>query len=321
MPIAWSSTTRRASSIASARSHWHRVTARAARRSDDLSRRSAAGTVSCPRADQRRAAFQRSRRHVERRRLQRRQLDEARLRRRRHAVGRDLHVSRRRPKSSFPTACRLQMDIRLFRTTKEDMNKPILGSLVVRNPITGLASAPRNFAAREYFTLDQFIPRKLTDADGQADRSVPRSGRRRSRRAGTAVHSAVAVLRRRAGRRLPAGSRRTVRRQLRQGLRRHLAADGADGRDRRRLEHVPQRSGGDAGDGGDRGRRRCCKPFLVDVVRDNLFEGRARTGGVLESIVRLTKQQAVTLELEEGTTTDRHSIDRQGAEHVRRAAA
>lgn len=67
----------------------------------------------------------------------------------------------------FPDGLRLQMDIRLFRTTKEGIDKPILGSLVVRNPSTGLKSTPRNFAAREYYTLEQFIPRTLSDAAGK----------------------------------------------------------------------------------------------------------------------------------------------------------
>ncbi|MCE9607441.1 MAG: hypothetical protein K8U03_21350 [Planctomycetia bacterium] len=69
--------------------------------------------------------------------------------------------------SEFPDGLRLQMDIRLFRTTKEGLDKPILGSIVVRNPSTGLTSAPRNFAAREYYTLEQFIPRALTDVAGK----------------------------------------------------------------------------------------------------------------------------------------------------------
>jgi hypothetical protein len=67
----------------------------------------------------------------------------------------------------FPEGLRLQMDIRLFRTTKLGLNRPVLGSIVLKNPLTGLASAPRNFAAREYYTLDQFVPRKLTDAAGK----------------------------------------------------------------------------------------------------------------------------------------------------------
>ncbi|MGC3971492.1 MAG: hypothetical protein QM775_30365 [Pirellulales bacterium] len=67
----------------------------------------------------------------------------------------------------FPDGLRVQMDIRLFRTTKQGLNRPVLGSIVLKNPLTGLAAAPRNFAAREYYTLDIVIPRKLTDAAGK----------------------------------------------------------------------------------------------------------------------------------------------------------
>ena len=69
--------------------------------------------------------------------------------------------------ADFADGLRLQMDIQLFRTTKEGLDKPILGSLVVRNPYTGIVSSPRNFAAREYYTLEQFIPRTLTDPAGK----------------------------------------------------------------------------------------------------------------------------------------------------------
>jgi len=67
----------------------------------------------------------------------------------------------------FPDGLRVQLNIRLFRTTKEDIDKPILGSIVLRSPLTGLATSPRNFAAREFFTLDYFLPRKMTDASGK----------------------------------------------------------------------------------------------------------------------------------------------------------
>jgi hypothetical protein len=67
----------------------------------------------------------------------------------------------------FPDGLRLQLNIRLFRTTKEDIDKPILGSIVLRSPLTGLTTAPRNFSAREFFTLDYVLPRKLTDASGK----------------------------------------------------------------------------------------------------------------------------------------------------------
>jgi hypothetical protein len=67
----------------------------------------------------------------------------------------------------FPDGLRMQLNIRLFRTTKEDIDKPILGSIVLRNPSTGLETTPRNFAAREFFTLDYVLPRKLNDAAGK----------------------------------------------------------------------------------------------------------------------------------------------------------
>jgi len=67
----------------------------------------------------------------------------------------------------FPDGLRLQLNIRLFRTTKEDIDKPILGSIVLKSPLTGLATAPRNFSAREFFTLDYVLPRKMTDASGK----------------------------------------------------------------------------------------------------------------------------------------------------------
>ncbi len=70
--------------------------------------------------------------------------------------------------ATFPDGLRLMMNIRLFRTTKEGLDKPILGSVVVRNPYTRAACAPRNFAAREYFTVDLFLPRTLSDASGNS---------------------------------------------------------------------------------------------------------------------------------------------------------
>ena len=69
--------------------------------------------------------------------------------------------------ADIPDRLRLQMGIPRYRTTKEGLNRPVLGSLTVRNPLTGLAGTPRNFAAREYYTLEQFIPRKLTDSSGR----------------------------------------------------------------------------------------------------------------------------------------------------------
>jgi hypothetical protein len=45
------------------------------------------------------------------------------------------------------------------------------------------------------------------------------------------------------------------------------------------------------------------RPFLLDVVRDNLFGGAARTGGFFESFFRMTTQRAIKLELEDNLST------------------
>lgn len=202
----------------------------------------------------------------------------------------------------FPDGLPLEMNIRLFRTTKEGMNKPIIGSLVVKNPINGLTSAPRNFAAQEYVTLQQTIPRKLTDPQGKE----------------LDLFKDLAV-------------NGTVELELQCVPRSQFFGVGPDD------VYLLAREGRF-----DVNFAKACfgiwlqmvltvvigvvwstflsgpvamlataatvigallKPFLVDVVRDNLFGGSARTGGVLESMVRLTDQRAITLELEEGTTT------------------
>ncbi|MBX7074736.1 MAG: ABC transporter permease [Pirellulales bacterium] len=60
----------------------------------------------------------------------------------------------------------IEMTIRVFRTHKGDIEKGILGSLVLRNPQTGKASAARNFIAKEFTTDVHHIPARLSDADG-----------------------------------------------------------------------------------------------------------------------------------------------------------
>lgn len=61
----------------------------------------------------------------------------------------------------------VEMNIRVFRTHKGDIERGILGSIVLRNPQTGLSSAPINFVAKE-FNLDlHTIPRKLTEAGAE----------------------------------------------------------------------------------------------------------------------------------------------------------
>ena len=68
----------------------------------------------------------------------------------------------------FPDGLRLQMTIRVFRTYKGDVTKPVVGSIVLRNPRTGLRSSPRNFANREYSIDEKFIPRELQDSAGKS---------------------------------------------------------------------------------------------------------------------------------------------------------
>jgi hypothetical protein len=67
----------------------------------------------------------------------------------------------------FPEGLPLDMTIRVFRTYKGDIEKGVLGSLVLRNPRTRLTSAPRDFLAKEYSIDRHLIPRELTDSTGR----------------------------------------------------------------------------------------------------------------------------------------------------------
>lgn len=203
----------------------------------------------------------------------------------------------------FREGLSLELDIRLFRTTKADLNKPILGSLVVRNPITRLASAPRNFAAREYFTVDQFIPRKLTDAEGNPidlfRDLVDNKGRvqlelqciPRSQFFGVGPDDVYLLARE--GRFdlnvakgfVGIGLQMVLTIVIGVMFSTFLSGPVA----MLTTAAVVAAS--------------LLRPFLLNVVRDNLFEGKARTGGILESLVRMTNQQAVMSDLEKGTTT------------------
>jgi hypothetical protein len=210
----------------------------------------------------------------------------------------------------FPDGVPLEMNIRLFRTTKEGMDKPIIGSLIIRNPINGLSSAPRNFAAREYVTLQQIIPRKLADSKGKQldlfdDLAV--NGRveielqciPRSQFFGVGPDDLYLLARE--GRFDVNFAKGLFGIWLQMVLTVVLAVvfstflSGP----------VAMLATAAAVIGA------LLRPFVVNVLRDNLFEGKAHTGGVLESMVRLTDQRAITLELEEGTTTSLiQSIDK-----------
>ncbi|MEX0939646.1 MAG: ABC transporter permease [Pirellulales bacterium] len=63
----------------------------------------------------------------------------------------------------------IELTIRVFRTHKGDqdsIDRGILGSIVLRNPQTGLQSEMQSFRAREYYVDQQYVSRKLLDSDG-----------------------------------------------------------------------------------------------------------------------------------------------------------
>ncbi len=68
----------------------------------------------------------------------------------------------------FPDGLPIEMTVRVFRSYKGDIEKGILGSLVLRNPRTGRASAGINFEAKDGTIDSRLIPRKLTDPAGNS---------------------------------------------------------------------------------------------------------------------------------------------------------
>ena len=69
----------------------------------------------------------------------------------------------RYPEGGLP----LEMTIRVFRSWKGDIEKGISGTLMVKNPRTGRASALIPFVAKDFYVDKIFIPEKLTDSTGQ----------------------------------------------------------------------------------------------------------------------------------------------------------
>jgi ABC-type transport system involved in multi-copper enzyme maturation permease subunit len=67
----------------------------------------------------------------------------------------------------YPDGLPLELNIRVFRSYKGNIEEGILGSLQIKNPDTGRASAIHTFRARDFYIDTQFIPRKLTDTDGK----------------------------------------------------------------------------------------------------------------------------------------------------------
>lgn len=66
----------------------------------------------------------------------------------------------------FPHGLPLELTIRIFRTHKGDIEKGVMGALILRNPQTGKTSAAKNFVAKEFTTGVLTISRKVNDAQG-----------------------------------------------------------------------------------------------------------------------------------------------------------
>ncbi|MBQ1456591.1 MAG: hypothetical protein IIZ25_12175, partial [Thermoguttaceae bacterium] len=61
----------------------------------------------------------------------------------------------------FPDGVPIEMNISVYRTHKGNIEKTIMGSLLVRNPRTGLTAAIENFNSEKYTTKALFIPRTI----------------------------------------------------------------------------------------------------------------------------------------------------------------
>ncbi len=67
----------------------------------------------------------------------------------------------------YPRGLPVEMTLSVFRAFKGDIERGILGSLVLENPKTGMRSVPINFISREYTVYQHLIPRSLQAYDPQ----------------------------------------------------------------------------------------------------------------------------------------------------------
>ncbi len=67
----------------------------------------------------------------------------------------------------FPDGLPIEMTVRVFRSYQGDIEKGILGSLILKNPRTGRTSAIKPFTAKDQKIDRRTIPRKLTDPAGE----------------------------------------------------------------------------------------------------------------------------------------------------------
>ena len=62
----------------------------------------------------------------------------------------------------------IELVVRVFRTWKADIEKPIEGLIQLKRPGSDLKTEPEFFSARDATIDSQYFPRKLTDTNGQA---------------------------------------------------------------------------------------------------------------------------------------------------------
>jgi hypothetical protein len=62
----------------------------------------------------------------------------------------------------FPNGVPIELTIRVFRTYKGDIERTVMGRMILRNPKTGLGSDPITFRAKEFTVDNKLVPLKLT---------------------------------------------------------------------------------------------------------------------------------------------------------------
>ena len=76
----------------------------------------------------------------------------------------------------FPKGLPIEMTIEVFRTYKGEIEKGMPGTLTIRNPTTGAASAEIRFVAKKYDRGRACHSAKTADSRRKTARSVQRSG-------------------------------------------------------------------------------------------------------------------------------------------------
>lgn len=69
----------------------------------------------------------------------------------------------------FPNGMPIEMTIRVFRTYKGDIERTVMGRLILRNPKTHLGCDPITFRAKEFTVDNKLVPLKLTSQGTEID--------------------------------------------------------------------------------------------------------------------------------------------------------